>query len=279
MNTSTNTHNWLRQKIKTLPSIRNVHRSIDTPADLIVRTWVGMSVNIYLLDGVPNLRAIKRLLQDNTRAYQASLFVLHHQLLPPDKKRLIPDDWMYALHELNSERIYTYIPDEEGLQQVHFDYMPDGVEREVWHGGDVTFEKLRVLNVSAKTRAIRGQYMMADFGANPYWRTSEKRAERLRARFNHGPQHYTWTRYDAGAMPGGADNESLRRAHMSELERCCETLGVPVNASQDEVKAAFRKLAREFHPDVSDLDKDEAEARFREINVAYETIKTKKQWS
>ncbi|MEM6528202.1 MAG: DnaJ domain-containing protein, partial [Chloroflexota bacterium] len=191
----------------------------------------------------------------------------------------VPDDWMYALHELNSERIYTYLPGEEGLREVHFDYMPDGVEREVWHGGEAKFEKLRVLNVTVKTRAIRGQYIMADFGANPYWRRSEKRAERLRARFNHGPQHYTWTRYDAGAMPGGADNESLRRAHLSDLERSCETLGVPLGATQDEVKAAFRRLAREFHPDVSDLEKDEAEARFREINVAYETIKTKKRWS
>ncbi|MEM6528608.1 MAG: hypothetical protein AAF653_09960, partial [Chloroflexota bacterium] len=104
MSTTTTTYNWLRQKIKTLPSIRNVHRSLDTPADLIVRTWVGMSVNIYFLDGVPNLRAIKRLLHDNTRVYQASLFVLHHQLLPPDRKRLVQGIHPVIRHETFSIR-------------------------------------------------------------------------------------------------------------------------------------------------------------------------------
>ena len=46
-----------------------------------------------------------------------------------------------------------------------------------------------------------------------------------------------------------------------------EILGVPRNASNDDIKASFRKLARQYHPDVN---KDgEAEEKFKEINEAY----------
>ena len=50
-----------------------------------------------------------------------------------------------------------------------------------------------------------------------------------------------------------------------------ETLGVPRNATQDDVKRAYRKLARKFHPDVS-KDPD-AEVRFKELGEAYAVLK------
>ncbi len=49
------------------------------------------------------------------------------------------------------------------------------------------------------------------------------------------------------------------------------TLGVPKTASAKEVKQAFRKMARKYHPDVNPGDKS-AESRFKEINEAYEVI-------
>ena len=50
-----------------------------------------------------------------------------------------------------------------------------------------------------------------------------------------------------------------------------ETLGVPRTAKDDEIKKSFRKLAREFHPDVA-KDKKRAEEKFKEINEAYEVL-------
>jgi len=48
-------------------------------------------------------------------------------------------------------------------------------------------------------------------------------------------------------------------------------MGVERDATQDEIKRAYRKLARKYHPDVS--TETDAEARFKEVNEAYEALK------
>jgi len=50
-----------------------------------------------------------------------------------------------------------------------------------------------------------------------------------------------------------------------------EVLGVQRTASEEEIKKAFRKLARQYHPDVA-KDKKGAESKFKEINEAYEVL-------
>jgi curved DNA-binding protein len=50
-----------------------------------------------------------------------------------------------------------------------------------------------------------------------------------------------------------------------------QTLGVSRDADEKEIKRAFRRLAREYHPDVNPGDKS-AEERFKEINEAYEVL-------
>ena len=50
-----------------------------------------------------------------------------------------------------------------------------------------------------------------------------------------------------------------------------KTLGVERSASADEIRAAYRKLARKYHPDVS--KEKNAEDRFKEVGEAYEVLK------
>src|SRR3982751_2361240 len=52
-------------------------------------------------------------------------------------------------------------------------------------------------------------------------------------------------------------------------------LGVPRTASEDEIKKAYRKLARKYHPDVS--KETDAKEKFQEVSEAYETLRDKEK--
>ncbi|MDO5443513.1 MAG: DnaJ domain-containing protein [Bacteroidia bacterium] len=103
----------------------------------------------------------------------------------------------------------------------------------------------------------------------------------LRRLFSRIGQHgsfydnqYTWREENRGTPDFG-----FRNVPYSAFE----VLGVPINASEDDVKTAYRKLAMQHHPDRfaaegQDAQK-EAEVEFRKINEAYETIKKYKGFS
>ena len=52
-------------------------------------------------------------------------------------------------------------------------------------------------------------------------------------------------------------------------------LGVARGASEDEIKKAYRKLARKYHPDVS--KEANAKEKFQEVSEAYETLRDKEK--
>ena len=51
-----------------------------------------------------------------------------------------------------------------------------------------------------------------------------------------------------------------------------EILGIKKEATPDEIKSAYRTLAKKYHPDVSKETKEEAEAKFKELSEAYEVL-------
>ena len=55
-----------------------------------------------------------------------------------------------------------------------------------------------------------------------------------------------------------------------EFKDYYQTLGVPREASADDIRKAFRRLARKYHPDVS--KEADAEARMKEVNEAYAVL-------
>ena len=62
---------------------------------------------------------------------------------------------------------------------------------------------------------------------------------------------------------------------MANKKSYYEILGVNKNASEDEIKKAYRKLAKKYHPDIN--KNQDAEERFKEINEAYEVLSDKQK--
>jgi len=56
-----------------------------------------------------------------------------------------------------------------------------------------------------------------------------------------------------------------------EFKDYYKIMGVKRDAPQDEIKRAYRRLARKYHPDVS--NEPDAETRFKEVGEAYEVLK------
>ncbi len=56
-----------------------------------------------------------------------------------------------------------------------------------------------------------------------------------------------------------------------------EVLGVGKTATDDEIKHAYRKLAKKYHPDANPDNKQEAEAKFKEVTEAYEVLSDKQK--
>ena len=61
---------------------------------------------------------------------------------------------------------------------------------------------------------------------------------------------------------------------MADKRDYYEVMGVPKNSTEDEIKKAYRKLAKKYHPDLNPGDK-EAEQKFKEVNEAYEVLSDK----
>ncbi len=64
---------------------------------------------------------------------------------------------------------------------------------------------------------------------------------------------------------------------MAEKRDYYEVLGVDRQAGEDEIKKAYRQLARQYHPDVTKEDPKVAEERFKEISEAYEVLMDKQK--
>lgn len=278
---------WLRAQIAAVDSIRTT--GISRAGYLIAQTWSGALIHVHILETLPKTRAIKRIISENSRVGIGTLFLLNSAAVPADGTTVTPDEALIALHALLRDKIYTYRIDDDDqprIGQVHLRAFNNrGQEREVWYGPDIPIRNLPSFRVwVTHPHPVRGDWLMATFGSEAFWKQPDYTAGRdafrreQRRASSDGTQHYTWSQ--AGWNEGGANGYRTQAPPPpeTELDRSYKQLGLTRAASGDDVKSAFRRIAREVHPDVSALPKDEAERRFKAVCAAYTHIKQANGW-
>ena len=231
-------------------------------ADIVVETWMNSRLYVYICDQAPKSRAIKAILKQNTKASIGSLFLVDLALLPGDGYCGKLQTWQDDLRVLNMGAIQAYDlgADELRLVQVNLDETPQRNLFTVWHTCDFPFDAVAVRRRDYQTN-IRGSWAVGDISSPHFKRRIID--ERARQRF-----HYRTRQTRQLDMP---PDQQISAAYLA--------LEIEVGAGQAAVKEAFRKLARQYHPDVSEHEKAEAEQRFKEVKSAYDQIKSQRRWS
>ncbi len=264
--------NWLRDNLVGLVGVQQA--VVNPPAEVISRAypvdirallWTGVIVNIYVLEEAIKPRTIRQILQHDTNQGIGSMFIIAPHLAPAPGAQFIPPEWMLNIQALHHERLYAYPPEnrEMAIMHIHLERV-DATERyEAIYGPQLILDRLHYGRITIKQRAIKGYWLTAHFGPAPFW-------QQERRKFYVPPPRSQSTN---GSVPPPSPGRPK-----TELERSYEILGVRLNATQEEIKTAFRRQVFNVHPDVSALPKIIAEEKFRMLAEAYETIKAERGW-
>lgn len=258
----------IKSRFRRIQDVKYASTAAQTPLtarnhepDIVVETWMNSRLFVYILEAPPKPRQIKSALKQNSSASIGSLFLIDAALLPPDGYCGRLRDWQDDLRVMNMGAIYAFALEEHRLRliQVNIDETTQRNQFIVWHTLDFPFDAVSVRRRDYQTN-IRGSWLIGDIASTKFKRRISE--ERARQRF-----HYRTKR-----------SQPLETAGAEQINAAYLALEIEVGAGQEAVKEAFRNLARKYHPDVSEHEKEEAEKRFKEVKSAYEQIKTHRRW-
>lgn len=268
---------WLREQLIHLVNVQrcsfgqaSVTGDPVREADIVVYTWAGVMILIHLIDEPIKAPRIRRILENATGAGIATLFLLDAAQLPRPGERIEGDKWYKVFQQLANERIYTYRVGKNGPEIRPAQFITvTRTESELRYGPAIPIQQIRYLRQTVKHAALKGYWLMADF-------ETERSARNPAFRFTDtGAQQHQPHQQSANGKTAPLEQP---QAAKNKLDACYEMLGIARTATREEARAAYRKLAFAVHPDVSQLPKDEAEARFKLLSEAYEYIKVTNSW-
>ncbi|MEO8612200.1 MAG: J domain-containing protein [Chloroflexota bacterium] len=278
MNPATTTiKKWLREQLIPLVNVQRVSLSQASMAgdpvrdiDLTVFTWAGVIIQVHLIDEPLKAAKVRRILENASGAGIATLFILDAGLLPRPGERIDGDKWYLVFQQLGNDRLYSYRLGKNGVEIRAAQFVSvTRNESELQYGPIIPIQQLRYLRQTIKHASVKGYWLMADF--------ETERSARNPA-FRSPPTTETARPSSDSHKNGSSPQLNQPPQPKTRLDLSYELLGVARSATREEVKAAFRKKAFAVHPDVSDLPKEEAEARFKVISEAYEYIRVTNSW-
>ncbi len=219
---------------------------LEDGGDIIhVRVRTGEEVSIHLIESSIEPYEIKSTIAYNhANGIHTMLLFWADMLLPEEGNVVEVQDWEWPLLALYGERIWAY--DVFGGEVFLFpvQYHPYGQYREIRFGKTVSMRHLEGEFVEIGSPFMKGKWRVAHFG------------ERTRhAQHKHHQESQTHTQ--TTVMPG-------------TLEACYQVLGLSPDAEPEDVKTAYRRIARKIHPDINQ-DAD-ATAQMQALNEAYRRI-------
>lgn len=268
---------WLQGRFESLLSVRRcavggppalTPRPLD--AALTIHMWTGINIHVYLLAQPLKTRQVREVVKTDTDSGAGTLFIVSRALLPAPGAAAAVPEWLLAVHALSAERIYTGCSGNGlCLGQLHLEQTTVAAHFRAVGGPPVAFERLHYQRTTVKPHFIRGFWLVAHFGADPFWRDADGPPP---------PYRPAYTPPRPAASANGGSPPPPPSPARTPLERSYELLGISREATRAEAKAAFRRQALALHPDVSPLDKTEAEARFKALNAAYALIRAHNNW-
>ncbi len=250
--------------------------------DIVVKMWAGVVIHIHVIDDPIKVGKVRRIIETATDTGIPVMFLLDADLLPAAKSHIPIDQWYVPFQSLVDDRAYCYRIEDHAPVILPVQFRPySRIELEVSYGAPLAISQIQHSRVTVRQSSLKGFWLLADFESDP-----SANAPPIR-RTDYSGYQYTgprtsfqdmphWEKVPQGEKSTPPPNTS--QPPKSKLEQAYEVLGVATNASREEVKAVFRKLAFEVHPDVSTLPKPEAEARFKLLSEAYAFIKTANRW-
>jgi DnaJ domain len=271
-------------------------------ADLRIDLKNGKAVAVYIINRALRLPEIRERYEENSMRKLNTLFIVDQRILPANKSEAEAAFWMSALHALTDGRIYAYRCERRDVSIVplHIEWRWGAERRFFEYGPAVSPASLQTSNVDCASKYITGVFASATFGDAPFWKKrtltdEKKRKHTWRNQSFHSnrrspppPPHddepvwdsweeferryaeadfgnFNWSGNSQRQSSTGVRNAMPAAKHYS-------LLGVNTSASFDEVKRAYRTMARQYHPDLHPQSKQEYTQKMAEINAAFEAI-------
>lgn len=223
---------YMRDTLREVKTVKSV-RVLDEGAMVVTLGEYGFDeeIAIYLLAGELSLDFIKTAVNGNTREDIHTMFVLSSDLLPPHQSTSQPDAPLQLLFDLYGGKVYAYSVAESEIRV--FPVFIDAA-RHITYSEPVNIADLGSDYTELNTRYIRGVRKTASFANRHFHR------------------------------------EKVTTSASNPLQPFYDLLGVPASATEADVKKAYRRKARQHHPDV---DKSPtATETMQAINEAYARI-------
>jgi hypothetical protein len=219
-------------------------------SDLIEVTLKGgTKIMVHFIDDTLSPGEVRRLLNDNAQARKHSLLLFWADLLlPNDGERYTPDEWMRPLLMLYSDKLYGYdvAYRRPYIFPVYFRRQMGTNIRLITWGETVHFQDITADSAILQTPTLAGSFPFAEFRASAAMSDDDKAKKGSRPPLRPRPLY----------------DDSIR-AHFA-------LLGLDESADLDDVKQAYRALARQFHPDLNPTP--QATLKMQELNHAYQAL-------